>query len=167
MLFNVSVLLRSPVGEKRDYDLGGDSPVHHGKAVLTRTPNGVLVGVQAAVVLDECCSRCLVPFGYPVDVAFEEVFVQQVDPVSGRRLSRDDAAGDSFLISLDHLIDITEAVRQYSLMAAAMQPLCRPDCVGLCVQCGKDLNLGSCTCDRAPIDSRWAALAVLKQSSNG
>jgi uncharacterized protein len=167
MLFNVSVLLRSPVGDYRRYDLSGDSPVHHGKAVLTRTPNGVLVGVKATVVLDESCSRCLVPFGYPVQVEFEEVFVQQVDPVSGRRLPHEDEPVEAFVISPDHMIDITEAVRQYSLMAAAMQPLCHPDCPGLCVECGKDLNLGSCSCDRAPIDSRWAALAVLKQPSNG
>ena len=167
MLFNVSTLLRSPVGEYRKFDLSGDSPVHSGKAVLTRTPYGVLLGVKATVVLDESCSRCLVPFGYPVEVEFEEVFLQQADSVTGRRIAVDDETNEAFRISLDHMIDITEAVRQYSLMAAAMQPLCQPDCPGLCVECGKDLNLGTCTCDREPIDARWAALAVLKQSSNG
>jgi uncharacterized protein len=167
MQFNVSMLLRSPVGEERRYDIGGDSPVHKGTAVLIRTPDGVLVRVEADVVLDESCSRCLVPFGYPVHVSFDEVFLQQTDPVTGRRLPLEDEHGDAFLISPDHMIDITEAVRQYSLMAAAMQPLCQPDCAGLCSECGRDLNFGSCTCDREPIDSRWAALAVLKQSKNG
>jgi uncharacterized protein len=44
-----------------------------------------------------------------------------------------------------------------------MKPLCRPDCQGLCVSCGKDLNLGACGCTRETIDPRWEALKALKE----
>lgn len=166
MLFNVATLLREPVGSERDYVLDPTPPVHRGTVKLIRTPDGVLVRCQADVLLEDTCSRCLSAFGYPAHISFEEVFLQQVDVASGAHLAlpQDEEA---FLISLTHTIDITEAVRQYSEMAAAMQPLCRPDCPGICPECGQDLSIAACRCDRTPTDSRWAALAALKRSSNG
>jgi uncharacterized protein len=119
------------------------------------------------VVIDTSCSRCLAPFGYPEHISFEEIYYQQVDPVTGAHLTHDDTDAESFWIALDHTIDITEAVRQYSEMAAAMQPLCRPDCPGLCPECGRDLTSEECACDRAPVDSRWSALASLISSKKG
>ena len=73
--------------------------------------------------------------------------------------------GEAFRIGLDNTIDISEAVRQYSEVAAEMQPLCRPDCPGICPVCGQDLTIGDCSCDRTPVDPRWAALAALKRSN--
>jgi len=170
MLFNVSTLLQSPVGDYRRYVLAPDPPIHHGTATLTRTPHGVLIQLRAAVVIDTSCSRCLVPFGYPMEIELEEVFRQQVDPATGRKIKADEAEEadeESFEIGLDHVIDTTEAVRQYVEMATAMQPLCRPDCPGICPQCGTDLNLSLCDCDRTPTDPRWSALAALKQTIRG
>ena len=36
--------------------------------------------------------------------------------------------------------------------------LCRPDCRGLCAQCGADLNEGSCGCEAEATDPRLSAL---------
>jgi len=166
MLFNVSGLLRSPVGTVRQYTLDPEAPVHAGSVELIRTPDGVLVRCEADVLLDGDCARCLAPFGYREHISFEEIFVQQVDVLTGHRLPPPEDDG-AFLISLNHEIDITEAVRQYSETAAAMQPLCRPDCPGICPECGQDLSMATCTCDRAPVDHRWAALAGLRQAANG
>lgn len=166
MLFNVSQLLREPVGSIRRYTLEQDPPVHRGRATLTRTPRGVLVHVEADVVIEDRCSRCLVPFGYPAHISFDEIYAQQVDVLTGARLEPADDP-ESFLIALNHTIDITEAVRQYTEVVAVMQPLCRPDCPGICPECGADLSLGTCGCDRSPVDTRWAALAALKRSVNG
>jgi uncharacterized protein len=141
--------------------------VHGGSASLVRTPGGVLVSVQADVVIEATCSRCLAPFGYPAHIEFEEIFVQRYDAVSGARLEPEEEDEDSFVIGADHLIDITEAVRQYSEMATAMQPLCSPDCPGLCPECGQDLSVGGCRCEREPLDTRWSALAALKQTLHG
>lgn len=166
MLFNVATLLREPVGSERRYTLDPEPPVHRGSVHLIRTPDGVLVRCEADVLLEDTCSRCLSPFGYPAHIDFEEIFVQQVDVATGAHLPAPEDA-EAFLIALNHTIDITEAVRQYSEMAAAMQPLCRPDCPGICPECGQDLSIAACRCDREPIDSRWAALAALKRTSNG
>lgn len=43
-------------------------------------------------------------------------------------------------------IDISEEVRESVLLALPERMLCRPDCKGLCPQCGKNLNEGRCAC---------------------
>jgi uncharacterized protein len=166
MLFNVSLLLREPIGSTRRYHLAAEPPVHRGEVELIHIPNGILVRCTAGVIIEDRCSRCLVPFGYRGELEFEEVFAQQVDVHTGVRLEVE-FEPDSFLIAANHTIDITEAVRQYTEMAAAMQPLCRPDCPGICPDCGTDLTIGACSCPRSPIDTRWAALSALKLSANG
>jgi len=166
MLFNVSSLVREPVGSSRLHELEPEWPVHHGKVELIRTPGAVLVRCKADVVIDAVCSRCLVNFGYPAKISFEEMYEQQVDLVTGTRLPPPEEP-EAFLISFENTIDITEAVRQYVETAASMQPLCRPDCPGLCPECGQDLGLAGCKCARRTTDPRWAALAALKLSANG
>lgn len=166
MLFNVATLLREQPGSSRHYVLEPTPPVHHGEVDLIRTPDGVLVSCEADILLEDTCSRCLSPFAYPVHISFDEDYVQQVDVATGAHLPPPEDA-EAFMIPLNHTIDITEAVRQYSEMAAAMQPLCRPDCPGICPVCGQDLSIAACRCDRGPVDSRWAALAALKRSTNG
>ncbi len=165
MLFNVSQLLREPTGASRNYVLDPDAPVHRGAVELVRVPGGVLARCEADVLIEAECSRCLAPFAYPAHIAFDEVYVQQYDVATGAKLPPPEEA-DAFTIGASHVIDISEAVRQYYETAAAMQPLCRPDCPGICSECGQDLSIAACTCDRAPLDSRWAALAAL-QRSNG
>lgn len=166
MLFNVSGLLRSEVGASRRYEIEAEEPVHGGSAELIRVPTGVLVRAHASVMLEAQCSRCLVPFCYPTEVEFEEIYQQQLDPITGHRLTLEEGE-DAFLIELDNLIDIREGVRQYSEMAAEMRPLCNADCPGLCPVCGSDLNIAPCQCDRTPADPRWAALFALQRSNNG
>jgi uncharacterized protein len=133
---------------------------------FTRIPGAVLVRCRADIVIDAACSRCLAEFGYPAEVRFEEVYVQQVDEHTGARLAPPEDP-DAFRIGGDHSIDISEAVRQYSETAAALQPLCRPDCPGICPECGQDLNAGECGCRRVLTDPRWEALAALKRTANG
>lgn len=164
MLFNVSQLLKEPTGASRCYDLEPVPPVHRGSAELLRVPGGVLVRCEAGVLIEAECSRCLAPFAYPADIEFEETYVQQYDVATGAQLPKPEDE-DGFTIDSNHTIDISEAVRQYSETAAVMQPLCRPDCPGICPECGQDLGIAACRCDRAPIDSRWAALAALKRSN--
>lgn len=162
MQFNVSQLLREPVGATRKYTLPPEDPVHSGEVELVRMPHGVLVRADLQVVIEGECSRCLVEFGYPRRVQFEEMFYQQVDVATGQKVETE-ADVDSFLIDTHHVIDISEAVRQYGVMAADMQPLCRPDCPGICPECGGDLTLTRCSCRENRIDPRWAALETLKQ----
>ena len=57
----------------------------------------------------------------------------------------------------DDRMVLDELVREEVLLALPYKPLCKPDCRGLCAQCGQDLNAGACACAPPP-DPRLAAL---------
>ena len=73
------------------------------------------------------------------------------------------ATGDRAKVDENHILDITEVVRQYAALNMPMKPVCRDDCKGMCLQCGADLNESACQCGVAPLDLRWGPL--LKVSS--
>jgi uncharacterized protein len=161
MQFNVSSLLREPTGSSRRFGLDPEGDLLEGRLELIRTPGGLLARFEGRVESNAACSRCLRPMRVQTPVRFEEVYAQQVDLITGRRLPPPEDP-DSFLVSTDNVIDITEAVRQYSETAAELRPLCRADCPGLCPVCGTDLSTTVCSCDRNPADPRWAALEALR-----
>jgi uncharacterized protein len=57
-------------------------------------------------------------------------------------------------------------LRQALLLSLPMQPLCKPDCAGLCPICGQDLNQGPCDCVSVEIDPRWEKLGLLLAGSD-
>jgi uncharacterized protein len=133
-----------------------------GEVEFLRTKDGVLVRAQLSLVEPEVCSRCLNPLDETIVFSFEEEFQATADYRSGDPITERDP--DAFTIDENHMLDLTEAVRQYREVSAVMQPLCRPDCRGLCPNCGQDWNRGDCACDKGTTDSRWAALAALRGS---
>lgn len=60
-------------------------------------------------------------------------------------------------------IDLNEVIWPGVLLELDTKFLCRPDCRGLCIHCGADLNEGSCGCKNDEIDPRLAGLADLLQ----
>jgi uncharacterized protein len=172
MQINVSGLLKSSLGSKIDYPVsevvnisGGDSLVQ-GEVWLTRTDRGILVRARLNTEVSVTCSRCLGLFSYPVPVNFEEEYFPVIDVVSGSSLSLPDELG-CFTIDEHHVLDLTEAVRQYALLAIPMKPLCRQGCAGLCPTCGLNLNQGACACPPQGLDPRWSKLGNLLLSNDG
>jgi uncharacterized protein len=90
------------------------------------------------------CSRCLEPFDYPVSVQFDEEYLPSINVLTGAPLAAPD--DDALRIDEHHILDLTEAVRQYLLTDIPLKPVCRADCPGLCPVCGREQSNGSCTC---------------------
>jgi uncharacterized protein len=172
MFFNVSGLVQEGIGATRTVDVEGTIQVEGhapervaGIAELLRTKTGVLVRAHLSLVEPEVCSRCLKPLEETIRIDFEEEFQSTVDVRSGEIM--EDRDPDAFTIDEHHMLDLTEAVRQYREVSGEMAPLCRPDCRGLCPSCGQDLNMGDCACDKGSIDERWSGLAALRAISEG
>ena len=166
MQINVSQLLKESIGTTRDYEVselidvtGGDRLVQ-GEVRLLRTHRGILVRGVLHTEVELTCSRCLSLFSYPVTLNIEEEYIPTIDIVSGAPLSSPEEPG-SFAIDEHHVIDLTEAIRQYTLLAMPMKPLCRKDCAGLCPNCGHNLNQGLCSCPLQEANPRWSALSKL------
>jgi uncharacterized protein len=170
MEINVSQQLKAPIGNVREYEIDDISDVMgkglnneiKGRVKLTRTNRGILVqgSLKTGVPLE--CSRCLKSFENPLTINIEEEYFPIIDVNSGTALEIPDDPG-SFMIDEHHILDLREAIRQNSLLAIPMKPLCREDCAGLCSQCGKNLNESTCDCNNEVIDPRWAKLAQLSR----
>jgi len=148
---SVSQLLKAPIGSMRNYELsefvditGGTSKVE-GEVKLIRTDRGILAKGMLHTEVEVTCSRCLSQFSCPLALNIEEEYFATTDVVSGAWLPLPDEPG-CFTIDERHILDLTEAIRQYGLLAIPMKPLCHEDCAGLCPRCGHNLNLGSCPC---------------------
>ncbi len=171
---NVSQLLKEPIGSVRNYELNeivdvagdGTGIMVQGQVRLMRIDRGILVRGTLRTQVELTCSRCLSPFSSPLTFYIEEEYVPTVDVVSGASLAVPDEPG-GFTIDEYHVLDLTEAVRQYVLMASPMKPLCREDCTGLCPHCGRNLNQGQCNCLSQPVDPRWSELTKLLNDRKG
>jgi uncharacterized protein len=170
MKINVAQLLRASIGSVREYEVKGviditgdgvDSLVQ-GKVRLVRTNRSILVKGELSTDVELTCSRCLSSFRRPLKVNLEEEYYPTADVDTGVALAVPDEPG-CFTIDKDHTLDLTEAVRQYALLAVPMKPLCKENCAGLCPFCGKNLNQGPCGCPTRVADPRWAELSKLKK----
>lgn len=172
--FNVSQLLKEPVGATRQYAVSDESlelsedlkaADISGHVKFTRLSKGVVLATgsfSAKVVLP--CSRCLQPADTLVPFELEAEYQPSIDVVTGVSLEEPEDVDSVLIIDANHNLDLSEAVRQHILINLPMQPLCRPDCAGLCNQCGQDLNAGRCSCSGPLSDERWTGLSQLLQS---
>jgi len=140
---NVGFLINKPIGTSREFRI--ESPhlqIQHdldltdfnGVARISRTPQGLLVqGEFRAVVMAECV-RCLAEFLQPSETVFNELYAFRANSVT---------ESDLRMPENGH-IDLAPLAREYFLLEVPIRPLCKPDCRGLCVVCGTDLNTSSC-----------------------
>ena len=53
---------------------------------------------------------------------------------------------------------LEDVAKEQVLLSLPMRSICRPDCKGLCPQCGVNRNREACSCSQPTGDPRWAAL---------
>lgn len=117
---------------------------------LSRTSRGILVQGTLHSSIPGTCSRCLEECPIPLDVSIEELFVYPPEP------------GAEFVVGEDCNLDLAPLLREETIIDMPMNILCRPDCAGLCPECGANRNEGPCECESEPIDPRMAALKAFK-----
>lgn len=111
----------------------------------------VRVQGKADVTLRMNCDRCLKPVDEILHLDFEqEVFSPEV--------ARPDSEDDDQSYMEDYQLNVEELVNTEITVNLPMKVLCKADCKGICRQCGKDLNMGSCECDAFVPDPRMAAI---------
>ncbi|MDI3257181.1 MAG: DUF177 domain-containing protein [Kyrpidia sp.] len=107
------------------------------------------------------CSRCLTEFWEPLETTFKERFVRAP-------WHDDGVAEDDEPVPLDgDEVDLVPYVEQAVVLALPWRPLCRPQCAGLCPECGANLNKGPCGCSDKATDPRWEKLGELWKGISG
>jgi len=158
--FNFGFLLEASVGTKRTIELDYPSIQLEDDVVLTplagefdaiRNSKGVYLTGQLHSSMVVECARCLEPVAIPFSVQLDELFYF---PPSA-------APSGEYSVGEDGFLDLAPLVRQLSILEIPMQPTCKADCQGLCIECGQNLNEGNCDCQSDEIDPRLAALGQL------
>lgn len=169
--FNVAGLLREVPGAERQYrlrdhylTLGPDVELAgplNGELRLQKTNRGILVRGQVDAPVRRTCARCLEAFVEDVSVTISEEFLPSIDPESGVPLPEPGSDEASLAIDEHHELDLTAVLHDEFALSEPMHPLCRPDCPGLCADCGQPLGGGHAPHVDDEIDPRLAGLARL------
>lgn len=116
---------------------------------LSRTKEGILVQGTLHLGVEDECYRCLDAVLRDVAIDLEELYNYPAP--------RD----TEFSLSDDGILDLSPLLRAEALIAADRGVLCRPDCKGLCPECGANFNETTCTCAEKGVDPRLADLKHL------
>ena len=123
--------------------------------MLTSVSEGVYVSGTVRGSLTGECGRCLNEINRSFEVSLAELFAYE-DSTTEETTDEDEVGrmqGD--------LIDLEPAVRDAVVLTLPTNPLCRPDCPGLCPDCGVHLDELPADHSHEVGDSRWAALRDL------
>ena len=139
-------VLRVPEGSQVDLDLR-----------LEAVMEGVLVTGTALAGLEGECVRCLGSITDELEVDLQELYVYD-------DRDHDPDEDDEVSMLQDDLLDLEPLLRDAVVLALPFQPLCQPDCPGLCVECGARLADDPDHGHEEPVDPRWVALTGLAET---
>jgi uncharacterized protein len=144
-------------GEGEDYRV--TAPIRLGFDLFKSEDRYRLVG-RVTGQLQLACSRCAEAFAFPVDAEFDLTYLPQTrNTGEGEVEVAEEDLGVAFYE--DEEIDLGQLMREQFYLAMPMKPLCRPDCLGLCPQCGVNRNTTRCGCEVRWQDPRLAELRRL------
>lgn len=181
-LFNTHDLPRRP-GEMREYELTIDSHEELGFEMLSiaqdepididlrieSVAEGILASATIRTQASGECGRCLDAVFYDVEESFQELYEYVEDPRQARKKNKpgkkrpqksgDEDLDEDLVRQMDgELIDLGGPIRDAIILNLPINPLCSPDCPGLCPDCGlKWIELPEDHA-HAPADIRWAGL---------
>ena len=157
---NVGFLLKQNVGFSRKFEfdhpsvqVDDDLVIRdlNGELRLTRAAQGLYVEGTLRGTLELDCARCLEPFDQILAPDINELFVYPADRAEDPVLAIPESA----------ILDLRPLLREMMLLEIPTQPVCRPDCKGLCPVCGQNRNEEDCEHPQENIDPRLAPLQSL------
>jgi uncharacterized protein len=120
---------------------------------LESVSEGVLVtGTVSGPTAGEC-ARCLTPITGHVEIELTELFAYP-DSATDETTEADEVGR-----VVDDTVDLEQPIIDAVGLALPFVPLCGPDCVGLCPECGVPLATAEPGHQHEKIDPRWAKLS--------
>jgi uncharacterized protein len=138
-----------------------------------------VTGVLEGSVVRECV-RCLKEYEDPLAFSVRAAFIPE--PKSGprnpKRVDPRKARGEALEAELEeeqddqyhyqgHQLELAPMLREHLILSMPMQPICSDDCLGLCAQCGKNLNEGPCQCAAEPPIPPFRVVQGMKRKTGG
>jgi uncharacterized protein len=127
---------------------------------LDAVVEGILVRGTVGATLALECHRCLAPTSLVREVAVAELFIDPArhDPDEGIEVEE-----GYELLDRTTALELDTLVRDALVIDLPVRILCRPECRGICPECGAERDTSDCGHAPAePGDARWGALADLR-----
>jgi len=167
MLIDIERLPKEGLNISKDFeylsiDLVEESAVFlqptHADVQIKKAGDEVWIKGRVTACLSFVCSRCLTPYEFPIDSAFDLVFLPEEfeevkDELDEEDIDKGFYAGGG--------IDLAEIILEQLNLTFPIKPLCSPDCEGLCAVCGKIRQAGQCGCTVREPDPRLDRLKTL------
>ena len=122
-----------------------------GSVRVGRTQQGLVVQGHFSGETTLECVRCLNKFSQPMNWEFTELY----------GFTKDSASELGMILPESAQIDLAPLLREYALLEVPISPIHDPDCKGLCIECGQDLNIKDCGHSQNNEDSPFSVLKNL------
>src|SRR5690606_18096942 len=116
----------------------------------------VLADGEVEATAEGECARCLAPVEDALRVRVQELYAYEGS------VTEETTDADEILRLQGDLLDLEPTVRDALVLAMPVTPLCRPDCPGLCAECGVPWDELPDDHRHETVDPRWAALEKLR-----
>ena len=155
--FNVGFIIHEEVGYNHDFPfelekviLSDDLELRQlsGNVNVGKTPQGLIAQGAFSAETTVTCARCLTNFVQELDWEFTELYA----------FDNRSTTDSDLLLPEDAHLDVEELLREYALLEIPINPICKPDCQGLCSECGQNLNEKDCGHRPDEPDSPFAKL---------
>jgi uncharacterized protein len=135
-----------------------------GKISFSNTGSVIIVRGFFKTSIELECSRCLNNFIMDLDIPIEEelLIAKEVagdfsDSDSDNELPEEEQEP----VFENNIFNLSEVIRQSIIASLPISTICKEDCKGICVNCGKNLNEDICNCQPEDVDSPFSALKAL------
>lgn len=96
------------------------------------------------------CNRCMEEFSSHKTLTVKHLLVKKLC----------DAYDDRY-VEVEDELDLEELIYSDIILDLPIKYICKDDCRGICPQCGANLNIDNCNCNKSEIDPRLEALKAL------
>lgn len=128
---------------------------------LLKSEGEIFVRGDMTAPLKLQCARCLKEFEHKINSRIDIVYTLTPEHKAKEKELTLEDVGANYLEGDE--IDINAVLAEQLSLDTPMQPVCRPDCKGLCPKCGADLSQGECSCSVTErTDQKFAILKELK-----
>lgn len=171
-------------GEMKEYQLDIDSPTRIGVPLIAvpegdlieldvraeSVTEGVLITAEIYAIAHGECIRCLDPVEEVIDRTIQELYRYEPTDDKGRKSrKKGDDEGDldeeEILYMQGEVADLELPIIDAIILSLPVNPLCDPDCMGLCPDCGEKWEALPEDHAHEVTDIRWAGLTGLDLGS--
>ncbi|OGD24543.1 MAG: hypothetical protein A2Y56_13055 [Candidatus Aminicenantes bacterium RBG_13_63_10] len=133
----------------------------HAEVTVKKIGEEISVKGRLTARLSIPCGRCLTPFEYPVDSAFDMIFLPEELNEVKEELDEEDMDLGSLE---DRTVDLEAVILEQLNLTFPAKPLCSKDCEGICPVCGRIRRESGCGCSVREDDTRLSKIKYFIKS---